>query len=547
MAVLGFGKDIYVAQSATGTQDGSSCSNAQVWNTTMNSSDVFHLCGTINGSGPGTSAFTMPSGSAGNPTTIIFEYGARLSQSYWSPSGAINIPSGHHDILIDGSPMATACGHTSTLSDTSCNGIIENTANGTAANSCDVSWPGYANHQPTAGIYFAGSNNSVEVRNVHVQNMYFNDGAHDCASDSAGRSSNGIEFASTCSPNCHVHNNEVNTASGCINHTWDGNGAIGYEVDHNYLHDCHWQVAWGVNSGSPTTTTFLLHDNEMTDWVNWECPALASFCTNGSADTYHTDGFILFGTPTSPVGVRPMVYNNYIHGDLGSGSATAFIFLTRGGTTGNPGAITGMIFNNILVASAPHGAAIWLGRDANYQTGVYNNTIRGFSHGGYGIANEASTNGGSANVYKNNTVDTFSRAYYIPDVNASSALNASDYNNFYNMNDATLSSEWFSVIGCRVFSGTGCTFGNWQQTFSFDPHSQTGNPNLSSTYQPKSGSVLISSGTNLTSLGITALNSDISGVARPSSGPWDIGAYQYSSQQGTTPPTAPTGLIAAVN
>jgi hypothetical protein len=38
---------------------------------------------------------------------------------------------------------------------------------------------------------------------------------------------------------------------------------------------------------------------------------------------------------------------------------------------------------------------------------------------------------------------------------------------------------------------------------------------------------------------------DRAGNARPASGAWDIGAYEYVSSTDTTPPAAPSGL--AVN
>src|SRR5215469_5969668 len=99
--IFGFGATVYVAQMAAGTHDGSSCANAKAWNSIMNASDVFHLCGTISGSGPGTTAFTPPSGSPGAPTTIIFEIGAKLSQTYWGDTnnGGITIYN-VHDVLI---------------------------------------------------------------------------------------------------------------------------------------------------------------------------------------------------------------------------------------------------------------------------------------------------------------------------------------------------------------------------------------------------------------------------------------------------------------
>lgn len=45
-------------------------------------------------------------------------------------------------------------------------------------------------------------------------------------------------------------------------------------------------------------------------------------------------------------------------------------------------------------------------------------------------------------------------------------------------------------------------------------------------------------GTNLRSLGIAALNLDIAGVARPASGAWDVGAFQFSAATGVAAPTS---------
>ncbi len=47
------------------------------------------------------------------------------------------------------------------------------------------------------------------------------------------------------------------------------------------------------------------------------------------------------------------------------------------------------------------------------------------------------------------------------------------------------------------------------------------------TGKPAPGSAVIGAGANLTSLGIPALNSDINGVPRPATGPWDVGAYVF--------------------
>ena len=79
----------------------------------------------------------------------------------------------------------------------------------------------------------------------------------------------------------------------------------------------------------------------------------------------------------------------------------------------------------------------------------------------------------------------------------------------------------------------------WQSKFGFDanPNGSSGNPLLNSNYVPQSGSAAIGHRENLSSLGLTALNSDKAGTQRPATGPWVAGAYQT----GTASPAAPSG------
>jgi hypothetical protein len=61
----------------------------------------------------------------------------------------------------------------------------------------------------------------------------------------------------------------------------------------------------------------------------------------------------------------------------------------------------------------------------------------------------------------------------------------------------------------------------------------------------QAGSPAIGFGANLTSLGIDSLNADKNGVARPSSGSWDVGAYQYCVGD-CGAPRPPTNLTATI-
>jgi hypothetical protein len=96
------------------------------------------------------------------------------------------------------------------------------------------------------------------------------------------------------------------------------------------------------------------------------------------------------------------------------------------------------------------------------------------------------------------------------------------------------------------------TYAQWQG-LGFDTHGKLGvdpgfvaapgNEKLSAT----SPALSLGAGTNLTGLSIPILDSDLSGVARPATGAWDIGAYQAGGSSSTnTPPNPPTNLTASV-
>ena len=86
-------------------------------------------------------------------------------------------------------------------------------------------------------------------------------------------------------------------------------------------------------------------------------------------------------------------------------------------------------------------------------------------------------------------------------------------------------------------------FSTWQSDIGGETHSLTaGSSGLSSLGVPLAGSAVIGAGANLTNVGIPTLNADKNSVARPSTGAWDIGAYEYVS---TGPTAIMTGGVAA--
>ena len=91
------------------------------------------------------------------------------------------------------------------------------------------------------------------------------------------------------------------------------------------------------------------------------------------------------------------------------------------------------------------------------------------------------------------------------------------------------------------------TFAAWQYGSGLDTHGsyQTSSPVNSDGTIPSGASAVVGAGTNLTSLGITALDCDTTAgntrtcTARSAMGAWTVSAYTYG---GAVPPGAPHGL-----
>ena len=223
------------------------------------------------------------------------------------------------------------------------------------------------------------------------------------------------------------------------------------------------------------------------------------------------------------------VYNNYHHGnwggaDYGGGHQTSAIRLA-----GLPGTMPGaLVYNNVITQPAagdcPANAYIVFAPSGSGGA-VYNNTVvGGATLCGYGIQIDFNTTNATM---KNNIVQNADRWIH---VGTGSSLAASDTNLFFNG-----SSPAFSYQGT-----TYTTLAAWQAA-GWDLNSLTGDPLHSATFHLQAGSPAIGLGANLTGLGITNLNSDKGGAARPASGAWDAGAYQYvaggtGGRPGISPP-----------
>jgi|SRR5579859_706727 len=522
------GADVYITQNTSGSNSGLDCADAHsaVWfNANARGGNTYHLCGIFTGTA-GSTMLTPPSGSAGSVLTLLFESGAVMTAPYWGGqyAGAITINSVSY-VTIDGGA----------------NGLIQNTANGTLL----------ASQQSSQGIAI-GASSHIEVRNLTIQNIYANNGSNPSNNDTGGQTTSDIYLWGS-QNNILIHDNILNNARSGIRYDFDGATADTIQFYSNTMSDHCWQIVMGGGSGGEHATNVVIHDNDMSGWMNWQCPSQSAYCNNNSVDLYHTDGVIVFEALGDSNTFAPLIYNNYIHGDLGQGSATGFIFCTYGGGSGASAPVSCKIFNNLLVQTKDPSRttnngpwAISMGGNGSTTTVgphlIVNNTIVGWASAGSNtVAIQDSSLG---DTIENNLVENFGHAmetYWLPDPTVVVTGWTEDYNVWFNVAQAG-SNQW----AANQNNGHQYSYATWQGAgYGYDAHGSTGDPQLNSSYQISgTSSSAYQKGTNLTNLGLTALDTDKAGIARPVSGPWDAGAYQFGS--GSTSIAPPTSLSVTV-
>jgi hypothetical protein len=514
------GTDIYLAQNAAGAANGADCNDAYVytffnnsanWTTGTPSSTLIgpgttvHLCGTFTGAAGQTLLTFQGGGSSGNPVTLLFEPGAKLLAPYWNTAIVSN---GQSKITIDGGT----------------NGLIQNTLNGTPGGTC----PGgpCTQQQPSAGVSLTSCANCT-VKNVTIADLYDRTSNSD---ESAGASGAGCIFVQNNSnsgaSNVLIQNNTVHD---CTNGIFYGYGVNdgGITIESNTIYNMNWAIAVGAFSVNTAANGVSIYGNWMHDWANWN--------DSPSPYNFHHDGVMVYAGQTGTSVSNLQVYGNTYSGDFGSGTGMNYLDNLSGG-----GTISGTFFNNLVALSGTTGTtggnAAITAQNEDGQSPVsvkaYNNTLIGVGTM-YGFWLEG------PNVtadLRNNIIDNWGTLFYVS--GGATVPSVMDYN------------DWYAPViggnGIWDVNGAGYnTLSSWQNATGLDMHSAVGNPNLSGTYALQAGSPAIGAGANLTTLDITALDSDRAGNVRPSTGPWDVGAYQYCPPGACTqavPPVCGDGI-----
>jgi hypothetical protein len=498
-----FGTTRYIAQTA-GTFSGGSACNGQAtitpatWNSTSESAgDVSYICGTITASTNATLLTFGWSGSSGNPITLIFDTGAVIQSPAFNANGAIYSDEKNYITVNLGT-----------------NGVIQNTLDGTSGASCIGG--SCSVQQDTNGVGLVSCTGCSIIGTGTIGPMYVH-----------GSSSDENQYGGC----VYIQNNALSGTQNSVIQNFTCHDALngvyvayatsdsGLVISGTTIYNVNWGIAMNGQSTGNTITGVIVSGNTIHDLENW----------NDNAYNNHHNGIALFSGNTNTQ-VSGYVYNNYFYGDFGNGTA---VFDVQNGSVETD---TVYFFNNYANVTATTGTT---GGDgcifSDNGSGatvihIYNNTCVGVNTmGGIAIAES-----GNTTYAENNIIQNWNTPFWLFD--SAPLPTALNYNDWYQP----------SIGSNGIWDNNGVsynTLSSWTAASGFDANSITGNPSLNSDGTLGANSAARSLGTNLTSLcsgTLTALCSDKNGNARPSTGAWDAGAFQTTTQTAT--PAAPTNL-----
>ena len=502
---------VYVSQAGGSVSCGTSGTQTTtaIASVVWTAGNTYELCGSIT-----SQVAPSASGTSGSPITILFASNGILNPTVCPSTGCINIANLSW-IVINGGAV---CGYVNRVN-VSCSGSIYPTASGSA----------YGNGATSMKGIQADSCANCEIENMdvylyaHTSSTDAPTGLIECVSIRSGEAAGNF---------IKVHNNVIHDCGSAIVYVPSGTNDTGPQSYNNYEYNnnSHMDIS---NNNNGTLTQALVHDNHFGATANWD--TTSPLCSG------HHNSLHAFAYTTTNSGIQ--YYNNYIDGNWGNCPTSELFFEGNGSVNNNC-----VIFNNVFNATYQqmnNGVVYATCGGASY---FLNNTILGdVQPGDNGLA--LTPNSGATWVVENNLIGKISGTDYLTNAalaTLTGGVTTWDYN-LYSGN-GSLSNVW--AVNC----GSGCTYYStlaaWTTATTFDSHGQAG---ASSTFLAtnsdgtlQSTSPAIGGGQNLTSLGFSALDSDIAGNPRPATGAWDAGAYNSVTAVGSKP-AAPTNLLDAVN
>jgi hypothetical protein len=518
--------DIYVTQAGGGA--GTSCGSPRAVSSLSGSDwaagNIIHLCNTIS-----SQVSAQGNGNSGNVILVVFETGAKLSMAVCPSTGCLQLD-GHSYITVDGGvpcgPLYGTGAPTSQAS--SCNGIIESTANGSAL----------ANH--TASAIGVGMNNvaHIELKNLMIRNMYVRTSSTDLVLSSSGPPS--CVYANGSLDTVKIHDSVMHDTLWCLEFV-SGSVQQNLEVYNLETYNTGHSRAYGVVS--QTDTNIWDHNNWDHDHSNW----------NSASCQYHNDGIHAYQTAGGNI-TNLYEYNNIFSGDWGlCPTAMTYHELIAG---------TLWTFNNLglgLSTSGPIGNGCFTNTvGPSGVVKMYNNTclLNPSNQNNYNVKWEH-----DSDIRNNATANSSAPLTFMPANVTVPSGRLIDYNWWQGSSSACLLFANASpVTACN--GGTGyMNIAQWRSyltttfpTSGGESHGGASNAasnlGLNSNGVPQAGSVLINNGQNLNSIcsgqpipGLGALCADALGAVRPTTGSWTAGAINFNSAPPGSP-LPPTGLTA---
>ena len=227
------------------------------------------------------------------------------------------------------------------------------------------------------------------------------------------------------------------------------------------------------------------------------------------------------------------IWNNTF---LGAGNSVIF---ENWSGNGDATVDTFQFYNNVVMRAGWYGVYFWTGTATTAITNllIANNTFVDCSNN-YALylnLSSATTTLTNAVIENNIFYNSGSGGAFQVFATTMSTAQCSEFTFDYNLfnagasGNATVVCNWNPLTQVHGQSGVP-GFVNYQQGTT------TSNVALASTDTAARGNAL-----NLTSIGMAFLDADIIGTARPSSGAWDIGAYEYTTGSPPPPPPPPSG------
>lgn len=496
MALSSFAEDIWVAESSSGSADGSSSNNAAAvsfFNTAGNwgdgagkisAGDTVRLVGTF------TTAITAQgSGVSGSPITVSFQPGAKFSKASWS--GNVITLTGRSNIIISGGATGRIGGASG--NESLAVGVIESTDNGT----------GLGNTNDAVGVY-ANPGQFITVKDLVFRDLYVRTSGSETLGYGIGvylRWNGGATPSDLTVSNC-VFQNMVTG----VGMTY-GPGSSNFTMVHCTARNVNWGGFVGDHGSGATMDGVLVDGNYFHSFTNWYQPG-TQFHHNGFYAWAESGGSIVNVTMR-----KNLIGPGFYFGD--PVSATSGLFVSGSGAVGE-----NLIYNNVFVEGtndAPSNGLVFVWPGSNAVTRIYNNTFIG---GGSGNAMQLYGGRGTAGQQQFFVQNNFAQAKTFINVANSATISLVASNDH----------GWNLISGQEYSTSTNAsssfkTLAQWQ-ALGFDTTSTNTAPLLDG-YTLEAGSPLIGAGTDLSAF----FTDDFTGSPRVA--PWDIGAYEYLGRRAT--------------